>query len=63
MTMTDLGWLNAGGETERKINEARNKCMQAKHAIEPPSNEGGYGTVHTVHCDVCGYSYHWDSGD
>jgi len=62
MAIKDLGWMNAGGETERKIQEANDACPH-KAERKPASNEGAYGTVHTVTCEKCGWCYHYDSGD
>lgn len=62
MNDLDLGWENAGGNTEQTIQSYREVCLALKHQRKT-TNEGLFGTMHTVSCDLCGYSYHYDSGD
>ncbi len=58
----DLGWANAGGETERAITLARMECRKLGHHPQK-QDTGSYGTIHDIWCDECGYVYHEDSGD
>lgn len=60
--MNDLGWENAGGSMAAEIKIYREACRGAGHKPKE-TNEGMSGTVHTVSCDLCGYAYHYDSGD
>lgn len=61
--MTDLGWLNAGGETAKAIDVAIAMCRVAGHKSKDVDHSHYRGTDHQVRCDECGYVYHYDSGD
>ena len=61
-TLKDLGTKNAGGEIEKRIDEAKAICRAAGHDLTT-INEGPNGTWHTVQCPKCGYQYNYDSGD
>jgi len=58
--LTNLGVLNAGGETARVIDMAVDACRRLKHK-QTETNEGANGTWHTVSCPECGYAYQYDS--
>lgn len=62
-SLTDLGWLNAGGETARKIDAQSAMCRKVLHHTPKGWNEGNSGTVHVIACDDCKYIYRVDSGD
>ena len=60
--LEDLGWDNYGGETSRRIANIVKVCDEFKHKrIE--TNEGVYGTQHSVSCPICAFIYHYDSSD
>ena len=61
-TMTDLGWMNEQGETERRIIARREECHKKGHTMKTV-NVGMYGTIHDTSCLECGYVFHTDSGD
>lgn len=62
--MKDLGWANAGGETERIINEWLKRCNIADHQRSDVDEGGGFrGLDHHVICQKCGFEYHYDSSD
>lgn len=62
--MTDLGWMNAKGETEAEIMRVRKVCVEVlKHNPVDVDHSNHRGTDHQVICDECGYTYHYDSGD
>ena len=61
--MMDLGWANAGGVVEAKIDEARDKCRALGHTPTDVDHSNHRGTDHQVTCEACDYTYHYDSGD
>ena len=62
--MVNLGWANAGGETERIIGEWLKRCREAKHQITDTDEGPPFrGMDHHVICQKCGYEYHYDSSD
>lgn len=62
--MTDLGWLNQGGETAQKIDVAEAECRAAGHKRKSYDNGPAMrGMDHIVECGTCDYLYHWDSSD
>jgi hypothetical protein len=62
--LKDLGWCNAGGDTERKINEICSECRgNGHHTKDKDMSFYRNGSKHEVTCDLCGYVYHYDSSD
>lgn len=58
MKLKDLGWANAGGNTERHINQTIAICKGSGH--EPITTSNG-SCVHRTSCVRCGYFFQVDS--
>lgn len=61
--MVDLGWENAGGQTEKNISSIVALCNGMGHNRIDIDHSNHRGTDHQVTCEKCGYTYHYDSGD
>ena len=62
--LENLGWQNAGGETEKTIDKYREMCRALNHQRTDLDISGNYsGTEHVVTCKECGYFYRYDSSD